>query len=62
MSLPAKAIIKNLIALALLLIGIMYLEGFGFGAIVLCVFSLFVSSRRDLKAFRRQQTPSWRNR
>lgn len=62
MSLPMKAIIKNLIALALLFIGLMYLEGFGFGAIVLCVCSLFVSSRRDLKAHRWQQPPSWRDR
>ena len=62
MSLPTKAILKNLTALALLLIGLMYLEGFGFGIIVLCVFSLFISSRRDLKAFRRQQPPGWRDR
>ena len=57
-----KAIIKNLLALALLLIGVMYLEGFGFGVIVLCVFSLFISARRDLKAHRMSQPPSWRDR
>ena len=61
MSLPMKAIIKNLLALALLLIGVMYLEGFGFGIIVLCVFSLFISARRDLKAHRRQKPPNWRD-
>lgn len=57
-----KAIIKNLLALALLLIGVMYLESFGFGIIVLCVFSLFISVRRDLKAHRMSQPPSWRDR
>lgn len=62
MRLPTKAIVKNLIALALLLIGLMYLEGFGFGAIVLCVCSLFISARRDLKAHRWQQPPNWRDR
>lgn len=62
MSLPMKAVIKNLIALALLLIGIMYSEGFAFGVIVLCVCSLFISARRDLKAHRWQQPPSWRDR
>lgn len=62
MSLPTKAIVKNLIALALLFIGVMYLDGLGFGAIVVCVCSLFVSARRDLKAHRWQQPPSWRDR
>lgn len=57
-----KAIIKNLIALALLFIGIMHLEGFGFGAIIVCVFGLFISARRDLKAHRMSQPPSWRDR
>ena len=61
MSLPAKAVVKNLIALALLLISVMYLEGFGFGVIVLCVFSLFISARKDLKAHKRSSPPSWRN-
>ena len=57
-----KAIIKNLLALVLLLIGVMYLEGFGFGIIVLCIFSLFISARQDLKAHRMSQPPSWRDR
>lgn len=61
MSLPTKTIVKNIIALVLLFIGIMHLEGFAFGVIILCVCSLFISARRDLKAHRRQKPPNWRD-
>ena len=61
MSLPMKAIIKNLVALALLFIGIMYSKGFGFSVVVACVYGLFISARRDLKEHRRSSPTNWRD-
>ena len=56
-----KAIVKNLVALVLLFIGVVYSKGFAFSVVVACAYGLFVSARRDLKEHRRSSPTNWRD-